>query len=223
MFTQTHYVVELTDEYEDSVRAFAKWMKTVFNIEPTSLKIKKGKRAWRVIFSNKIVARYLTEFFGMESGQKTYTVCEPDMIKYSKLYMRRNFARGALMFDGCVTKGGKITFSSKSKDFAMSIKDIWTQDEIAHGALSRNKRGEYTISTIIPNSMNRWLNYFEPDTQKWKLLCWINGDKNMKPLIKETGDISANKILDLLAKIRSCDIKFLEGHFRRDIPRLAII
>ncbi len=213
--TQTHYVIELTEEYEDSVRAFTKWIENVFEIRPSFLNIKRGKRAWRVIFSNKILARYLSEFFGMKSGQKTYDVVEPERIKVSTLDMRRSFARGVLMFDGCVTKGGKIAFSSKSKDLASAIDEIWTKDRIAHGVLSMNKRSEYTISTIIPNRTENLLNYFEPSTQKWKLLRWINGDKVVKPIIKEGGVLSAGKILLLLKEIRSCDIHFLERYFGR--------
>ena len=216
LLTQTHYVIELTDEYEDNVRAFTKWIETVFEVKPNFLNIKRGKRAWRVIFSNKILARYLTEFFGMKSGLKTYDVAEPERIKVSTLDMRRNFAKGVLMFDGCVTKGGKITFSSKSKDLASAIAEIWTKDRIAHGILSKNKRGEYTIGTTIPNSTERLLKYFEPNTQKWKLLRWINGDRVVKPIIKEGGVLSAKKILLLLKEIRSCDISFLERYFDKN-------
>jgi len=213
--TQMHSVIELTDEYEDNVRAFAKWIKTIFDIEPTSLKVRRGKRAWRVIFSSKILARYLTEFFGMKSGLKTYTISEPDIVKNAKLNIRREFAKGALMFDGCVTKGGKITFSTKSKDFTSAIQEIWIKDKIACGVLSRNRRGEYSISTIVPNRLQRLLKYFEPDTQKWKLLQWINGATNSKPIIKKSGALSAEKILSLLNEIKSCDINFMERHFKR--------
>src|SRR3989344_3788661 len=216
LLTQTHYVIELTDEYEDNVRAFSKWMETIFEIQPSFLNIKRGKRAWRVIFSNKILARYLTEFFGMRSGLKTYDVAEPERIKVSALDIRRDFAKGVLMFDGCVTKGGKITFSSKSKDLASAIEEIWTKDRITHGILSMNKRSEYTVGTTIPNSTERLLKYFEPNTQKWKLLRWINGDKAAKPVIKDSVALSAEKILLLLKKIRSCDINFLERYFERN-------
>jgi len=215
LLTQTHWAIELVDEYEDSVRAFAKWMKAVFNIEPTSLNIKKEKRAWRVIFSNKIVARYLTEFFGMKSGLKTYTVSEPEVIQNSTLEVRRSFARGALMFDGCVTKGGKISFSSKSKNFASAIQDIWAKDKINQGILLRNRRGEYVISTIIPNRINRLLKYFEPETQKWKLLRWISGDKKVKPIIRDNGVLSAERILLLLKRIKYCDVNFLERYYKK--------
>lgn len=216
LLTQTHYVIELTDEYEDNVRAFSKWIETTFEIQSSFLNIKRGKRAWRVIFSNKILARYLTEFFGMKSGLKTYDVAEPERIKVSTLGIRRDFAKGVLMFDGCVTKGGKIVFSSKSKDLASAIEEIWTKDRIAHGILSINKRGEYTVGTTIPNSTERLLKYFEPNTQKWKLLHWINGNKVAKPIIKDGAVLSTEKILLLLREIKSCDANFLERYFERN-------
>ena len=212
---QTHHVIELTDEYEDNVRAFARWIDKTFGVKPTSFDVKRGKRAWRVIFSNKILARYLTEFFGMKSGFKTYTVREPEIIKNSKLDIRREFAKGALMFDGCVTKGGKVTFSTKSRDFTAAIQEIWKKDKIACGVLSKNNRDEYTVTTTIPNSVKRLLRYFEPDTQKWKLLHWINGNADVKPIFKKDAALSAEKVLALLNKVKSCDIHFLEQNFEK--------
>ncbi len=210
---QAHYNIELTDEYKDNVEAFNEWMKETFAVLPTNF----GKRgnAWRTIFSNKIIAKYLMYFFEAVPGFKTYTAYEPSRIRKAPIEFRKSFARGVLMFDGCVTKGGKITFSSKSQKLASAIKEIWAEDNIAHGILKKNKRDEWIVATTSKNKLNQLLDYFEPNTQKRKLLYWISGNNRIKPIVKETLTLSTKKVLLLLRKIKSCDVHFLEEHFKK--------
>ncbi len=210
---QSHYNIELTDEYRDNVEAFNRWMKETFAVLPTNF----GKRenAWRTIFSNKILARYLMCFFEATPGFKTYTAYEPSRIRKAPLEIRKGFARGVLMFDGCVTKGGKIAFSSKSQKLASAIKEIWLKDNITHGILKKNKRDEWVVATTSKNKRDQLLDYFEPKTQKRKLLHWISGNNHIKPILKETSTLSARKILLVLKKIRICDVHFLEEHFKK--------
>lgn len=117
---QTHYSIELTDEYADNVRAFVKWMNNVFGISPYLLSKKKG--AWRAAFSNKIVARYLMLFFDASPGPKTFTANEPAVIVAAELEIRKSFARGVLMFDGCVTKHSTVALSVKSEHYVLPFK-----------------------------------------------------------------------------------------------------
>ncbi|PJE69428.1 MAG: hypothetical protein COU98_02150, partial [Candidatus Staskawiczbacteria bacterium CG10_big_fil_rev_8_21_14_0_10_38_10] len=70
LLTQTHYSIELSDEYKDNVEAFIKWVKEEFGIVPNSFK--KKRNAWRVAFSNKILIRYLMLFFGATPSYKAY-------------------------------------------------------------------------------------------------------------------------------------------------------
>ena len=96
---QSHYNIELTDEYKDNVKAFIRWIQKEFKINPTS--IRKRGNAWRVTFSNKILARYLMRFFDVTPGSKTFDAFEPVSIKKSSLKIRQAFSQGVLMFDGC--------------------------------------------------------------------------------------------------------------------------
>lgn len=63
--------------------------------------------------------------------------------------------------------------------------------------------------------MNKLLNYFEKNTQKYKLLRWIDGYLQYKPMIKDNHALSVKKILLLLNKIESCDVSFMERYFKR--------
>lgn len=218
--TQTHYSIELSDEYKDNVEAFIKWIKDEFNITPN--RFEKRENAWRVSFSNKILARYLMTFFGVKPGLKAYSAFEPKIIEKSNLKFRKAFARGVLMFDGCVTGEKKISFGTVSRNLFTSIKQIWEKDNIKFGQSisermdSYNPRRSYTLftlSTIVENQKEKLLKYFEPGTQKWKLLNWLYGDLNYTPILKTNSFLSLEKIMKILQKTKICDTFFLKNYF----------
>jgi len=218
--TQTHYGIELTDEYKDNVEAFTEWIKEEFNITPN--RFEKRENAWRVSFSNKILSRYLMQFFEVKPGPKAYSAFEPKIIEKSNLKIRKAFARGVLMFDGCVTKEGKISFSTVSHNLFTSIKQIWKKDNIKFGQSiseridSYNPRRSYTLftlSTTVENQKEKLLRYFEPGTQKWKLLNWLSGDLNCTPILKTKSSLSVRKVLKILQRIKICDTYFLKNYF----------
>ncbi len=214
LLLQHHYNIELTEQYADNVIAFNKWIWKTFEIRPTSFK-KKGN-AWRTIFSNKLLARYLIMFFGVKPGAKTYTAHEPVNIKLSSLTIRKSFAMGVLMFDGCVTKAGNITLSSKSKLLYESIREIWRKDKISFGG-KENRRNEWVVYTNKNNNQKRFLEYFEKNTQKNKLLHWLAGNIHHKPLIgTNISHLSIDKIMDTLKKTKACDLDFLEQTFQKN-------
>ncbi|MCJ7792485.1 MAG: hypothetical protein MUP45_00695 [Candidatus Marinimicrobia bacterium] len=208
--TQTHYNVELSDEYKDSVEAFIGWIKKKFDINPNSFK--KKRNAWRVTFSNKILVRYLMCFFEVKPGPKAYYAFEPNVIKKSNLKIRKAFAKGVLMFDGCVTKRRNIVWSTKSQKLHNSIKEIWQKDNIKFGERTDN-RGDKILFTTAKNRRKKLLDYFEDDTQKWKLFNWLSGDLKQTPTLKESSFLSTENILKVLQKIKRCDADFLKNHF----------
>lgn len=208
---QTHYSIELSDEYKNNVDVFNTWMKNVFEAEPSSFQ-KRKRNAWRTIFSNKTIARCFMSFFDITPGPKTYTAHEPENIKISSLKTRKAFTKGILMFDGCVTKHSKVILSVKSYNLFASVKDVWERDHIKFGT-SHNKRNEWILFSTAQNKREKLLKYFDKNTQKHKLLRWLSGDRHAKPLIKDKPGISTKKILKILSSIKSCDAEFLQKHF----------
>lgn len=205
--TQTHCVVELTDEYKSSVEAFNRWIYEEFEIKPTTFYNKEN--AWRTIFSNKILARYLIKFFDILPGYKTDIIDEPKIIKNSSLVYRKEFAKGVLMFDGCITKSKKIMFSSLSPYLADSIKNILIKDNIKVGNFTNN-RGEHTVYSLMDNKTNKLLNFFEKRTKKWELLMWLDHkDFQSEQITYEKDLYKTNNILELLKKVKICDSEFL--------------
>lgn len=214
--TQTHFGIELTDAYKDSVEAFKNWVEKEFSIHPNRFDPKKN--AWRVAYSNKILTRYLMTFFEVIPGPKTYTAFEPRIIRASNLPIRKAFARGVLMFDGCVSKNSKILFSTVSNKLFKSIKEIWEDDQIKFWSSFNNRRGrtEFCLSTTQGNKIKKLLTYFESGTQKEKLLKWLGGDLGSKPIIisRHNSLISAQNILEILEKIKKCDSEFVKKQFK---------
>ena len=205
--TQTHYTIELTDEHKSNVEAFNRWLYEEFEIKPTLFYNK--KKAYRTIFSNKILSRYLITFFGFLPGYKTDIVSEPKLVQNSNLKIRKEFAKGAIMFDGCVTKHKRVTFSSLSPYFANSIRNILVKDNINAG-IFKNKRNEYNVYTTSDNKIEKLLNYFEKGTKKWELLMWLSNKNFDSKQIDYKKDLhQANNILDILEKTKSCDAEFL--------------
>jgi hypothetical protein len=221
MLTQTHYNIELCDEYKDNVMVFTKWIKDEFGIEPN--RFVKYRNAWRVTFSNKVLARYLMLFFEVKPSYKSYYVFEPRVIKSSNLNIRKAFAKGVLMFDGCITGKGKIAFSTVSLNLFTSIKQIWDKDNIKFGQSINERRSSYNpknsyilfnLSTTSDNKKRKLLKYFEPRTQKWKLLNWLSGDLTYVPILKVNRSLSLDKVSKVLKKVKACDANFLKNHFK---------
>jgi len=77
---------------------------------------------------------------------------------------------------------------------------------------------EYSIYTTRKNKKDKLLKYFEKDTQKWKLLHWLSGDLNSKPIIKGGANFCLDQIINFLNETKRCDVAFLMNHFKRSHP-----
>mgnify|MGYP001617309764 CR=1 FL=1 len=201
--TQAHYTIELTDEYQSNVEAFNKWIFELFEVKPTSFY--QRDLAWRTIFSNKILARYLITFFGFLPGYKTNIVSEPEIINNSEFKIRKEFAKGIIMFDGCVTKRKTISFSTISPNLANSIKDILKKDGLKVGSFL-NKREEYSVYTFANENDKKLLGYFEKGTKKAELLRWLTDKSFESQQITYERDFKNTKnIYELLKKMKVAD------------------
>ncbi|HLC57869.1 MAG TPA: hypothetical protein VJH95_04815 [Candidatus Nanoarchaeia archaeon] len=209
---QSKYTLELTDEHRDNVQAFAKWLFDEFGV--TSLVLRHSrKNAWRVIYSNKIIARYLMAFFEVSPGPKTYTAFEPRLIRESTLFVRREFAKGVLMFDGHVTQFGTISFSTVSKNLHDAIKDIWSLDGLTHFSCLDN-RGSYILATKRNNPISKTKSYFEEGTTKENRLQWVVGKYGNDPIpVKENSKVSFPKLMDVIMCVEVCDTFYLSSLF----------
>ncbi len=211
---QTHMNIELTEEYKNSVEAFNKWIESCFGIKPSSFN--KRENAWRSIFSNKILGRYLICFFGMKSGYKTDIASEPEIIKKSSNHIRKAFALGVLTFDGSSSISGNITFTTKSKKLFDSIGNILRNNKINFG--TKYDRETYTIFTYKNNNSHKLNELFEENTVKWmrfkesyKKIERNNFEVRYKKFSQSK--VTFDKLIQILDKVKVCDIIFLAKYF----------
>lgn len=204
---QTHYTLELTDEHHSNVLAFNKWLKEEFDIEPTFFYNREN--AWRTAFSNKIIGRYLIIFFDFLPGYKADIVKEPNRLKLFNLNLRKEFAKGAIMFDGSVSKKKNITFTTISQNMAKDIKEILEKDGIKISS-SLSKNNEYTLSTLANQKIKKLLEYFEKGTKKYDLLLWLDKKDFQSDQINYEDDLKDTKdILNIIKEVKICDATYL--------------
>jgi len=166
----------ITDHYRSNLVAFQKWVKEAFDLDVRLDKISENE--WRIRFHNKVFTRYLTKFFGFPSGCKQYTVKEPEIVKNAPLEFRKAFALGALTFEGGVGIKHQIEFCVASKGFRDSISQILEVCKIQHNCMKEpsNNYWRFWSNCLDKENAIKWLEFFEPKTEKWhKLNDSING------------------------------------------------
>jgi len=166
----------ITDGYKDNILAFNKWLEKEFNLNFKLNKVSKNE--WRICFKNKVFTRYLTKIFDFPSGCKQYTVKEPEIIKNSPLEFRKAFALGALTFEAGIGVKHQIEWCVSSKDFRDSISVILKLHDINHNCMEKQSSNYWRFwsNTLTKEEALKWIEFFEPCTEKWfKLKDYVNG------------------------------------------------
>jgi hypothetical protein len=130
------------------------------------------------------------------SGCKQYTVKDPEIIKNSSLELRKAFALGALTFEGGVGMKHQVEFCVVSKCFRDSISEILRLHEIKHTIMVKQSNAYWRFWSNYLGKENtvKWLEFFEPKTEKWhKLNDSINGFSRKVHTFEE-----AKNVLDLV-------------------------
>ncbi len=213
---QTHTNMEIIDEHKDGVEAFNNWMEMCFGIKPTIFAKRTNENAWRSIYSNKILGRYLVAYFDVRPGYKTDIAFEPEVINKSPLKYRKLFALGILTFDGSATITGNVSFSSKSRNLFNSICDILSKCKINFG--TSISRGEFNVNVWKNSSRDTLFNFFEKGTTKWfRLKSSYTSIKTDKDYLQHrtfgNTKVTFEELKRLLTKVRTCDVNFLKEHF----------
>lgn len=181
-------MISWEEEHLSNMQALTKWIKNCFNKELTIEKSKRERNSWTIKFRSKIIARYLTTFFGFESKSKTYTTRMPKIIRNSSLDIQKAFALGALTFEGSVNNNSSVTFQVSSKKFRDDVGFILKKDGLT---ISSNKKPNkdnhwYFSSNTLTKESKGILSYFEKKTIKWqKLKEHIFGFENRVKNVEE--------------------------------------
>jgi hypothetical protein len=160
----------ITDHYRSNLVAFQKWIKEAFDLNVKLDKISDNE--WRIRFHNKVFARYLIKFFGFPSGCKQYTVTEPEIIRNASPDFRRAFALGALTFEAGVGMKHQVEFCVVSKGFKDSISEVLQMHNIRHNCMQNPSNSYWRLwsNTLNKEDALKWLEFFEPETEKWHKL-----------------------------------------------------
>jgi len=163
------YIIELSDKDRRAVDAFAAWLENTFKVQ-VRVKFSDKNNSWKIVFCNKVIARYLNVFFGFPYGEKTGIVEEPESVKRLPQKYRRAFACGVMTFDGSIDTRGKVRIELKSRKLRDTIVVIAKNDGLFSCTGENKKRGHFSSSSPLIKGMRAqtgWLAYFEEGTEKW--------------------------------------------------------
>jgi len=168
----------ITDEDENNLECFKKWMENTFEIKLPCIRKVKNSNEWRLAFHNKVISRYLNKIFEFPSGKKVYNVNEPEILRNSDMKFRKAFANGALSFEAGIGISHTVGFCVSSKAFRDSICEILNFCSIKLKIMEK-KSSEYWrfwSNSLSVEEAKKWLDLFEPSTEKWfKLYEYVNG------------------------------------------------
>lgn len=165
-------LIRITDYYEKNIDALKQWVDSEFNINYKKIKIKHSSQEYALEFRSKIIARYLNRILDFPSGCKQYTVKEPGIIKNAPLKFRKAFALGALTFEAGIGIKNQIEFCVASKAFRNSISNILTASNIKHKKMLNQSANYWRLwsNKLTKDEAKKWLELFEPKTEKWLIL-----------------------------------------------------
>ena len=177
-----NYSVAYKLEFIDSSKSSIEYLKKIiFNLFGYQIKIKPKPGeggGYYILFSNKIMGRYLKNIFDFPLGKKSDVVDAPGLIKKAPFAIQKAFIRGLIQFDGSVKRKGTIAFSTNSEKLLNFFLNILKKDRIRGTVWVRKRRKKELGFESSPTK--QWLSYFIEGTLKYQRLYeYIYGFKEM--------------------------------------------
>jgi len=220
------YKVTLREQYRESVEIFSGWIESTFGIKLKARK-SKGENEWFIVFTNKIIGRYLKNMFGFPAGKKARTVDEPLIIKKGDYECRKAFALGVMTFDGSVSLESRLRLMVKSKRLRDSIADIFAKEfGKSNLIIGLTKREEYYVQTRKNLPIKRMMEFIDAGTKKYKRLeMFLNLDKiALNDMARVFGDFEGDttklRFMDafnILQKEGECDVYSMQKTVKREL------
>lgn len=206
------------DERKDAIEALQRWIKEEFDLDVTIKRIEKDN-AWQCNTKNKVFCRFLKNIMHMPTGKKAHTIREPTIIKQQSLVIRNSFARGVLIFDGCVKTNGIVSLSSMSENLIKDIQLILKLNRI-EVCINHNKKKQSWIletqNSRDTQEITKLLSFFEKSTYKYRRLYFFIDDRkyNIKELTElfpenHLGKVSLKKVHDKAKSMKKFKAKQL--------------
>lgn len=161
------YKVEFVEREKNSMKYLKKLIADLFGYN-IKIKRKKGGNCYCVLFSNKIIGRYLKNIFDFPIGKKSDIVDAPELVRKSPFSIQKAFTRGLMQFDGSVKMKGTIAFSTNSRQLLIFLLEVVERDKL-EGITWRRKHREQELGfESLPTK--QWLTYFIEKTSKYQRL-----------------------------------------------------
>jgi hypothetical protein len=165
------YYFHISDGDRGNLKAFQKWLKIEFNLEYKVSKVD-GSNEWEIGFHSKIFSRYLIKFFHFPEGKKCDTTGMPEVIQRSNAEFRKAFAIGAMSFESGLGAARDVSLCVLSKKFRDDLAEVVKECNIPFVVLDRPSLTYWRFwsERLSNESAQRWIQLFEPNTEKWHKL-----------------------------------------------------
>jgi len=161
------YKIEFVDSGENSMGYLRKLIANQFGYN-IKIKTKGGGNWYFVLFSNKIIGRYLKSIFNFPLGKKSGIVDAPKLVKDGTFTIQKAFVKGLMQFDGSVRMNGNIALSTNSKRLLNFVLNVFKKDKLGGNMWeSKNRKSELGFES---SPAKKWLTYFIKGTQKYQRL-----------------------------------------------------
>ena len=197
----------------------------VFGLSPKIIKLKKAD-AYGLYVNNKVIMRYFTKIFGFAEGYKADSVSTPEMLRCSSFEIKKSFASGVLMADGCVGFDGKISINCKSKRLVEDVHSILLEDGLRVADIRNsihNGKSMWYFSAPAPTKMTeieklKWLECFDHNSDKWyrvkeNVFGQLEGKVNEYEVVEKIfslaypgGNNSKIKLTDVIKVVEKLDV-----------------
>lgn len=226
LHSSSSYKISVCDGDKRAVEKYRNWLGECFGLKP-KLVPKYNGNMWACPFKNKVIARYFNKLLDFNCGQKYRKVEVPKIIRRAPAKIKNAFIKGLLTFEAGVGIKEEVSFSIKSK----SLWKFFTQSLKNQGLELTRIKDNHKLWRFWSGKLNKeqalkWLNFFEPGTERWYKLYEISHGFQGKVLtlrnaIKTFHEVyppkSASKICikDVILAIRdlegACRYKIIEN------------
>ena len=184
------HMIRWEEEHQSNMLALKKWINNCFrNVEVKPEK--RDRNSFTIKFRNKIMSRYITEFFKIAPGNKTYTVRIPEIIRDSNHKIKKAFLVGFMTFEASASSDGSISLGLCNRQLRDDVARFLVEDELEITQYTtKKKEGNITHCLITKNNTElsqkqKFKTYFEKNTIKWfKMLDFEKGFPD-KPINKQ--------------------------------------
>jgi hypothetical protein len=197
---------QITDGDFLNVRAFQNWLKSEFDLDYQIRRVEASSSEWKIAFHNKVFGKFLHIFFDFPYGKKVDSTGMPNLIRNSAPEFRKALTMSVLGFESGLGAARDVSLCVLSKKFRDDIAMVVRENNLTITILERPSLAYWRFwsGRLSDEEAKRWMDIFEPNTEKWyKLQEYSVGFKGKVSSLEEAVNalnkvyprLSANKVI----------------------------